>query len=84
MTTTITNGYKLCKTGREEYPSKNGVCPDWQKCVLGNEDEYAWDLLGKGLAPFLSPEEKGPGQKYSTYADCDDDHYRGLVYIYES
>ena len=47
---------------------------------MGNEDEYAWNLLGQGIAPFLSPEQRGPGQKYSTYAECDDDHYTGLVY----
>jgi len=34
-------------------------------------------LLGKGIAPFLSPEEKGENQKYSAYAECDDDHYTG-------
>ena len=65
----------LCQTGKEFYPAGNGVCPDWHKCVLGNEDEFAFDLLGKGIAPFLSPEERGPGEKYSDYAQCDDDHY---------
>ena len=53
----------MCKTGKFEYPAEDEKCPDWEKCVLGNEDEFAFDLLGKGMKPFNSPEERN--NKYS-------------------
>ena len=53
----------MCKTGKFEYPAEDEKCPDWEKCVLGNEDEFAFDLLGKGMKPFKSPEERN--NKYS-------------------
>ena len=62
MTTTAST-FKLCKTGKFEYPASNGECPDWEKCVLGNEDEFAFNLIGKGMKPFKSPKERN--NKYS-------------------
>ena len=61
--TTTENPFRLCKTGKFEYPAEDEKCPDWEKCVLGNEDEFAFDLLGKGMKPFKSPEERN--NKYS-------------------
>ena len=61
--TTTENPFRLCKTGKFEYPAEDEKCPDWEKCVLGNEDEFAFDLLGKGMKPFKSPEERN--SKYS-------------------
>ena len=61
--TTTEDPFRLCKTGKFEYPAEDEKCPSWEKCVLGNEDEFAFDLLGKGMKPFKSPEERN--SKYS-------------------
>ena len=61
--TKIFSSFRLCKTGKFEYPAEDEKCPSWEKCVLGNEDEFAFDLLGKGMKPFKSPEERN--NKYS-------------------
>lgn len=75
-TDVTTEGFKECETGPKLYPAKDGVCPDWDRCVLGNADEYAFNLIGKGMVDFKSPDERG--SKYSDYASCNSDtHYTG-------